>query len=335
MRDCQHDEKSQIRNLSNSAFEHMAVQPFHKMTEEEGLELGTVPVGFCAQPFSRANKENLSELGMHGEEKNKRECQKAWQRQTVQLPICVVVDLTRNMYGHPKQIGVLTLTYFCDNSKCFRSVTSTWSVCTGVSIGLRNRGSNWLCCKCGHTCSRREGSRILSLRHDPEANDVAFVISFQAYPLPAGRVKTLCDTMKLTTNTSDSNLPTEEKETDRCNGATCCVNEGNKCKTVCNGKKPDVVTPPLIRILTINQQRGSNGDVERRVVSVNVPSVSVKWIKNRKKIYVFLQTKGRPASIQNYTLRLHNGAEKMAAQQKILETTLVRRATENMPCACE
>ena len=105
MRDCQHDEKSQTKNLSNSVFEHMAVEPFHKMTEEEGLELGTVPIGFCAQLFSRATKENLSELGVHGEEKNWKVCQKAWQRQTVQLPIWCVVDLTRNMYGHPKQIG--------------------------------------------------------------------------------------------------------------------------------------------------------------------------------------------------------------------------------------
>ena len=39
MKSCQHDEESQIKKLSNSMFEHMVAEAFHKMRKEIVLEL--------------------------------------------------------------------------------------------------------------------------------------------------------------------------------------------------------------------------------------------------------------------------------------------------------
>ena len=71
----------------------------------------------------------------------------------------------------------------------------------------------------------------------------------------------------------------------------------------CDVKCPDVVIPFLHAIWTTNQEPGSNGDVEGRVVSVTMLSVSEKWMKKRNKCSATVmrfqvRTKGSPAPIQ-------------------------------------
>ena len=39
MADSQHDGRSEIKNMSNSVFEHMTVQAYHEMRQERGLVL--------------------------------------------------------------------------------------------------------------------------------------------------------------------------------------------------------------------------------------------------------------------------------------------------------
>ena len=88
-----------------------------------------------------------------------------------------MLDLTRRMYGHPKQMGALTLTYFSDDCKCFPLGDCTWFVCMGVNKGLISNRSNWFfAARVGVFTNWREGSSILSLRHGPEANDVLIVL---------------------------------------------------------------------------------------------------------------------------------------------------------------
>ena len=98
-------------------------------------------------------------------------------------------------------MGTLTLTYFCDCCKWFPLSNCTWFVCTGLSKGLRSKGSNWFSGRCGHIDNWREGSRFLSLRHGLKSNDVAL---FKAFPLPAGAVR-------ITTNISESDLPIKDE----------------------------------------------------------------------------------------------------------------------------
>ena len=66
-------------------------------------------------------------------------------------------------------------------------------------------------------------------------------------------------------------------------------------------------------------------------MSVTVPSVSVTWMKNRNKcdttVMCFSALQGQTCFRPSDKL-LRKNTEKMAAPQKILKTTLMRRATE-------
>ena len=98
---------------------------------------------------------------------------------------------------------------------------------------------------------------------------------------------------------------------------------------------PVIVLPLLQGIQAINHESGSTGDVEGSVVSATVPSVSVKWMKSRNRCDTtetsFFCTPRFKACFHPSSKRpLHNNTENMAAQQVILLTTLMRRATDNM-----
>ena len=45
-------------------------------------------------------------------------------------------------HGQPKQIGALSITYHCHCCQCF---DGKWFLCTGVSKGMKNKGSKWFC----------------------------------------------------------------------------------------------------------------------------------------------------------------------------------------------
>ena len=61
-----------------------------------------------------------------------------------------------------------------------------------------------------------KGCRVLSLRHGPEAKDLAL---YRASPMPKGEVETLVNTRRLTKKLSDNNLPSEEEERASSSGA--------------------------------------------------------------------------------------------------------------------
>ena len=73
-------------------------------------------------------------------------------------------------------------------------------------------GGDWFCGRCKHVYDWREGSRILSLRHGLEPNEVAL---YRAFPMPKGEVETFFATMRLATNISDNNLSLGEEENSR------------------------------------------------------------------------------------------------------------------------
>ena len=44
-----------------------------------------------------------------------------------------VLDFARRIYGHPQQIGAVTVTNYCDHCQRFPLSDCTWCLCTGVS----------------------------------------------------------------------------------------------------------------------------------------------------------------------------------------------------------
>ena len=61
-----------------------------------------------------------------------------------------VIDFTRRIFGHPKQIGVLTHCQSLPLSDC------TWYVCFGISKSLRSKGINWFCGSAGTSTLREK-----------------------------------------------------------------------------------------------------------------------------------------------------------------------------------
>ena len=86
----------------------------------------------------------------------------------------------------------------------------------------------------------------------------------------------------------------------------------------------------------VTLELGSNGDVDESGVNVTVPSVSVKWMKNRNRCdatEIRFSEKPKVGLLPGSIQPLHNHTETIAAQQKNLKAFLTFRATENAWCA--
>ena len=62
-----------------------------------------------------------------------------------------VKDITRIICGHFAQMMALTLTYCCSHGQSVLHSDFTWCVCARqLARGVKSKGSNWLCGRCGH-----------------------------------------------------------------------------------------------------------------------------------------------------------------------------------------
>ena len=85
------------------------------------------------------------------------------------------LDITRQKYRHSqsKEVRFRSPATAITVSDAQSMTARTRFLCTGVSKGSQNRGSTWLCGRCGRIYDCREGSRRLPMRHSSEPNDVA------------------------------------------------------------------------------------------------------------------------------------------------------------------
>ena len=72
-----------------------------------------------------------------------------------------VPDFRRKIYGHPKHIGALTMTYTVITVTASRSVIAQGVCVVSAKLSVA-KGSNCFFGRCGHVYNWREGNRILT-----------------------------------------------------------------------------------------------------------------------------------------------------------------------------
>ena len=142
VRDGQDDENAQIQKLSNALCVHMAVETSHKLRKgaanvcQEGRCLEAC---MCARPLICANEEStLHQLVMQKEENDLLtagvEASTEHVQSFAEIDRTILWDVqgyTRRIYGHPEELGALTMTYHCDHCQTFPLSDCTWYVFSG------------------------------------------------------------------------------------------------------------------------------------------------------------------------------------------------------------
>ena len=91
-------------------------------------------------------------------------------------------------------------------------LSAPWLCLVRMRRSLKSTGSIWFCGRRGHMYNWREDSRILSLRHDGEPNDVAL---YGVYPIPEPAQTGAPGEVELqhhATHIGDNSIPFEEEQ---------------------------------------------------------------------------------------------------------------------------